>query len=242
MDGLKVEYDYLNGNQLSPILVVTQKETDTKSPQCTVNIIPSVAPNIFPPSKLHPLKNCVRPPQQQQSAVDPSKKPAFDPTPFYNSSLAADTSYFPYLALLHSSATACAAFTDACILGRVWLRQRGFSGTMSKGGFGHFEWAITMAFLLKGGGAKGHALLTSGYSNYQMFKAMIQFLASRDLTTSPLVLGTAESAKISGAAYPVIFDGEHGVNVLFKMTPWSYDLVSFAHGLSLAPDWLTYNS
>ena len=113
---------------------------------------------------------------------------------------------------------------------------------MSKGGFGHFEWAITMAFLLKGGGAKGHALLTNGYSNYQMFKAMIQFLASRNLTTNPLVLSTVETVKIPGAAYPVVFCGEYGVNVLFKMTSWSYDLVGFAHGLSFVLDWLTYNS
>ncbi|KAF8543045.1 Nrap protein [Trichophaea hybrida] len=223
LKGLKVEYGYMNGDELKPILVISRTEVDSESPQYTINIIPSMAPSVFPPGKLFPSKNCVRP--QQTTDAEATNKPAYEPTPFYNASLAADTTYFPYLALLHSSASTCAAFFDACILGRVWLQQRSFRGLVSKGGFGHFEWAILMAFLLKGGGTKGHALLATGYSNYQMFKAMIQFLASRNLITTPLVLGTTENVKNAGAKCPVVFDGEHGVNVLFKMTPWSYDLL-----------------
>ena len=113
-------------------------------------------------------------------------------------------------------------------MGRVWLRQRGFGGAVSKGGFGHFEWALLMAFLIKGGGPKGHGLLATGYSNYQMFKAMLQFLASRNLAVDPLVFGTKENVKRVGAKVPVVFDGEHGVNLLFKMTSWSYSLVGFS--------------
>jgi U3 small nucleolar RNA-associated protein 22 len=231
LKGLKVEYDYINGNQLKPILVISRTEVNSESPQCIVNIIPSVPPNVFPPARLYPLKNCVRP--QQTTPTEAADKPTYKPTPFYNASLAADTTYFPYLALLHSSASTCAAFTNACVLGRVWLQQRGFGGLVSKGGFGHFEWAILMAFLLEGGGSKGHALLATGYSNYQMFKAMLQFLAERDLVGTPLVLRTTENVKNSASKFPAVFDGKYGVNVLFKMTPWSYDLVSFAHEPSL---------
>lgn len=183
---------------------------------------------MFPTGKLFPLKNCVRP---QQAAEE---KQVLEPTPYYNASLAADTTYFPYLALLHSSSSKATAFKDACIMGRVWLRQRGFGGAVSKGGFGHFEWALLMAFLIKGGGPKGHGLLATGYSNYQMFKAMLQFLASRNLSVDPLVFGTSENVKRLGAKVPVVFDGEHGVNLLFKMTSWSYGLVGFfGHCMSL---------
>lgn len=194
-------------------------ETDAKAQKCSINIIPSAPPGIFPTGKLFPLKNCVRPQQVTEEKKD------LEPTPYYNASLAADSTYFPYLALLHSSASTATAFKDACIMGRVWLRQRGFGGAVSKGGFGHFEWALMMAFLLKGGGPKGHGLLATGYSNYQMFKAMLQFLASRNLAIDPLVFGTKENVKRLGAKVPVVFDGEHGVNILFKMTSWSYNLV-----------------
>lgn len=107
----------------------------------------------------------------------------------------------------------------------MWLRQRGFSGDFSKGGFGHFEWAILVAFLLKGGGSKGHAVVSPGYSNYQMFKAIIQFLATRDLVANPLIFNAGGEVKIKDSKAPLLFDGSNGLNVLFKMTPWSYKLV-----------------
>ncbi|KAI5855226.1 Nrap protein [Tricharina praecox] len=226
--GLKMEYSFMNGDQLKPILVVSpgsEAGSDAKSLKWSINIIPSAPSNIFPAGKLYPLKNCVRPQQAADAPAKATSAPVFDPTPVYNASLAADMTYFPYLALLHSSSSTCAAFTDACVLGRVWLRQRGFGGAVSKGGFGHFEWAVIMAFLLKGGGTKGHALLAAGYSNYQMFKAMLQFLAGRNLSIDPLVFGTTESVKKAGSKAPVLFDGERGVNVLYKMTPWSYEML-----------------
>ena len=226
---LKVEYSFMNGDQLKPILVMSPggaAESNTKSLRWSINIIPSAPANTFPAGKLYPLKNCVRQQQAFDAAAKVADVPDFDPTPVYNASLAADMAYFPYLALLHSSSLTCTAFKDACILGRVWLRQRGFGGAVSKGGFGHFEWAALMAFLLNGGGTKGHALLATGYSNYQMFKAMLQFLSGRNLSIDPLVFGTAESVKKAGSKVPVFFDGERGVNVLFKMTPWSYGMVS----------------
>jgi U3 small nucleolar RNA-associated protein 22 len=155
--------------------------------------------------------------------VEDSTTTGLPATPAYNSSLLADTTYFIHLAQLHSSASDAPAFKDACILGRTWLRQRGFGSSISKGGFGHFEWAILMSLLLKGGGSKGHAILLKGYNNYQMFKATVQFLASRDLSVSPLVLeAQADGLKMEG---PVVFDGETALNVLFKMTPWGYKLV-----------------
>jgi U3 small nucleolar RNA-associated protein 22 len=214
---LKAEYDFLHGDQLKPILVISSNgegcALDLKGTKCIVNIIPSAPPGVFPVQKLFPLKNCVRP------TTDEAAK---DPTPFYNASMAAEATYSPYLALLHSSSEKCATFTEACILGRIWLRQRGFGSAVSSGGFGHFEWAVLQAFLLKGGGPKGHGLLAAGYSNYQMFKAMLQFLAARNLVVDPLVLGTSENVKIPGNRTPIVFDGEHAVNVLFKMTSWSY--------------------
>lgn len=148
----------------------------------------------------------------------------FLPTPEYNSSLLADTGYFTHLTQLHESASSAVAFKDACLLGRTWLKQRGFGSDISRGGFGHFEWAMLMSLILKGGGHRDSSVLASGYSNYQMFKAMLQFLASRDLIGNPLLFdsGKEELGDLNG---PVVFDGELGLNLLFKMTEWGYKLV-----------------
>lgn len=189
----------------------------------SIRLILATSRDTFATRKLLPSKNCIRP--IQASGGNSANAPKLDPTPLYNSSLLADTTYFTHLSQLHASSKACPAFKDTCILGRIWLRQRGFEGDISKGGFGHFEWAILVAFLLKGGGSRGYSIVSPRYSNYQMFKAIVQFLATRDLVSNPLVFNDGEVAMSKGPILPVLFDGSNGLNLLFKMTPWSYKLV-----------------
>ncbi|KAH0612567.1 uncharacterized protein H6S33_008947 [Morchella sextelata] len=224
---VKLTIDYINEDLLRPILVVSPSgngdELDFTASKCSIRLIPAASRDTFAINKLLPSKNCVR--VSQTLEVGGKKTPEPGPTTSYNSSLLADTTYFKHLSQLHSSSEDCASFKDACVLGRVWLHQRGFGGGISKGGFGHFEWAILMSFLLKGGDSKGHAILSQGYNNYQMFKAIIQFLATRDLVASPLIFNAGEEAKVKGSRLPLLFDGSNGLNLLFKMTPWSYKLL-----------------
>lgn len=209
---LELTYEYFQENPLLPVIVVSVQQGGDAH-KCSIRIIPSAPPKFFEARKLLPSKCCIRNSESERQLA----------TPFYNSSLAADTTYIPYLKLLHSSSTQCAAFSNASIVGRIWLRQRGFGGSISKGGFGPFEWAILMAFLLKTGGAKGQPYLMAGYSEYQMFKATLQFIATRNLSAKPLVVnGTDETVEAAG---PGVVDAEYGVNVLFKMMPWSYNAV-----------------
>ena len=127
--------------------------------------------------------------------------------------------------MVHSASKQSAGFKDSCILGRLWLRQRGFGSSISKGGLGHFEWATLTALLLKGGGPKGHSVLSPGYSSYQMFKAVLQFLSSTDLVSKPLVYEAPAEFQISKSGIPMFFDGPREQNILYKMTPWSYSLL-----------------
>ena len=80
------------------------------------------------------------------------------------------------------------------------------------------------ALLLKGGGPKGHSVLSSGYSSYQMFKAVVQFLSANDLANKPMVY-EASNLIISSSDFPMVYDGPRGQNLLYKMTPWSYSLL-----------------
>lgn len=110
------------------------------------------------------------------------------------------------------------------MLGRIWLRQRGFRGTISEGGFGHFEWAVLTALLLQGGGHKDQAVLSAGYSGYQLFKGVMQYLASCNLAANP-VLFQASGLPLLKAGIPTFYDSPRKHNVLFKMTAWSYAIL-----------------
>jgi U3 small nucleolar RNA-associated protein 22 len=168
---------------------------------------------------------------RQASQAGETETKAVLPTPFYNASVRSDCTVISHLKLVHGAATRCASFRDACILGRTWLRQRGYGSSLVLGGFGHFEWSTLMAILLEGGGPKGRPLLASGYDSYQMFKATLQFLATHDLVQSPL-LHQGEGMTLKRTSSPQVVDGSRGMNILFKMSPWSYRMVSETRHLS----------
>lgn len=212
-DDFKLRFEYMNGNSLHPILVVSTE------PTLEIRIVPAAPEDLFPEAKLRPWKNSIRP--KDNSENQPT---TLSPSPFYNASLKSDCNVEAYSKLLHSASKQASGFRDACILGRIWLRQRGFGSSISKGGFGHFEWAAVTALLLKGCGPKGHSVLSPGYSSYQMFKAVVQFLSTIDLASKPLVY-EASSFESSKSDMPIFFDGPRGQNILFKMTPWSYRLL-----------------
>ena len=157
---------------------------------------------------------------------DGEKVAGLPATPFYNASLSSDVNFVSYLRVLHSASKQSEGFKDAAILGRIWLRKRSLGGCISHGGFGNFEWACLMALLLKGGGPKGHSVLSPGYSSYQMFKAMLQFIAVGDFANKPFMYDTIDmDIATAKSDSPVFFDGPRGHNLLYKMTPWSYALL-----------------
>lgn len=224
-----LSYEYLNGNQLLPVLALivgntdedTSKTAKSKSSKAfseyRVRIIPSAPEGLFLRQKLLPSKNCVRSGSEEQKDT---------PTPFYNSTLWCETLYVPYLKVLRQAEKTCPAFRDASILGRVWLQQRGFGGPISSGGFGGFEWAILTALLLQGRGRKGTTALSASLSSTQLFKAIIQQLATFDLSKKPLILGfSSEGLDVSRDASPVILDAIRQHNIAFKMSPTSASML-----------------
>ncbi|KAI9847887.1 MAG: hypothetical protein M1838_000695 [Thelocarpon superellum] len=220
---VSMTFDGLHGNVLQPVLVLAPVE----NAKVKIRVLPIVRDGVFAPSKTAPWCNCVRP------AGPPSTDPSsLQPTPFYNASLRLDGAAIAYLKFLHSTASHCASYADACLLGRVWLRQRGLTSTMTGGGFGHFEWATLMALLLRGGGRHGRAVLSPGYSSYQLFKATLQLIATRDLTREPLVFQGGDHS-VPSTALPQVYDGPRGMNILFRMSRWSYDMLRHEAKVSL---------
>ncbi|POS88345.1 hypothetical protein EPUL_000021 [Erysiphe pulchra] len=209
-------FEYLHGNELHPILIV---KPTLLSSAYEIHIIPAVSGSLFSLSKLRPNRNSIR----SRKGDDPEPEKLL-PTPFYNSSLSSDCNIESYFKLLHATSKISKGFKDACLLGRIWLRQRGFDGSICGGGFGHFEWAVMCAILLKGGIPKDYLALSSGYSSFQMFRSFLQFLSKSDLANKPFVLDTIDIG-IQNSNIPVFYDSPREHNLLYKMSPWSYKLL-----------------
>ncbi|KAH8727059.1 Nrap protein [Phaeosphaeriaceae sp. PMI808] len=221
-DKFKLSFHYLNGNQLQPILVVRPSANgsadDFSNSKCQLQILVALPENTFPQNKLLPGSNCVRP----KGTEDEATNKTFAPTPFYNGSLLSDANVTGYLKLLHATASKADAFRDACILGRIWLKQRRLGSHTRQGGFGNFEFAALMALLLQPNAGVGLQALSPGYSSYQLFKATLQFLVRHDLSKKPFLLQASGVTIPRSEAAPIFFDGPRGQNILFKMTQWSY--------------------
>ncbi|KAF2429581.1 Nrap protein [Tothia fuscella] len=226
-----LHFDYLHGNRLLPVLVAEVKMNLAHSRRSfSIVILPAIAERLFPMEKLLPNKNCVRPNHMAGDSI-PSEK---EPTPFYNASLRANAFVTAYLKLQHDASRQCDAYKDTCVLGRIWLRQRGLTSRVEGGGFGNFEWAVTVALLLQSGGPNGKPAFSSGYSSYQLFKATLKYLASKDLSKIPQTLGGDPITFPRGQGVPVLFDGIRGLNLFFKMTAWSYRLLQHEARSSVA--------
>ena len=221
-----LEFSYQNDNPLQPTLIVNSKGEKSRGPHRSdirIRLLIAADANVFPAAKLYPAKNCIRTGKSSGSGEDVSK-PA---TPFYNASLRSECLSMSYLKFLHTASVNADTFPAACVLGSIWLQQRGFGSSLSGGGFGSFEWACTIALLMQQTEQNGKPILSKGYSHYQTFKATLQYLANRDLVSEPAILkpGAHSFPKITG---PMLFDGARGMNILFKMSESSYSALKCA--------------
>ncbi|CAX43492.1 nucleolar RNA-associated proteins, putative [Candida dubliniensis CD36] len=222
---IKVSYHFFNDDVLNPVLKIESIQTEnpedltfTKT-KIAINLIVAFPFGVFDSKKLLPDKNCIR----VQSDTE-----TLPPTPLYNSSVLSQTSYDYYLKYLYTTKKSADAFKDACVLGKLWLQQRGFNSSLNNGGFGHFEFAILMSALLNGGGLNGNKILLHGFSSYQLFKGTIKYLATMDLNEGYLSLSSligeniVSKYKSDGFNVPTIFDKNTKLNILWKMNKSSY--------------------
>ena len=212
---VNVRFGFQDGDGLRPLVIVQPGENNDMPARSQIRIITAVDDKLFPVARTLPSKNNIR----QGSSEKPEHEQS---TPFYNAALRSEATVALYHKYIYSASRKCEAFRDACVLGRTWLRQRGFGSSFQNGGFGGFEWTALMSLLFEGGGPNGKPILLPSYSSYQLFKAIIQFLAGRDLS-EPLLFFTSDVPLPPGG--PVLYDGKRGLNLLYKTMPWSYELL-----------------
>ncbi|KAI0397491.1 pre-rRNA processing protein utp22 [Xylariaceae sp. FL0594] len=238
---VQFSYTNLHGNTLLPILVARPQDRASDSVKggedksragkldYEIRVIPNAPEGFFPAAKLAANSSSIRKAGPEES------KESKTPTPYYNNTLKAESQFTSYLKLLHRTSSSCASFKDACILGRIWLQQRGFGGGAADGGFGHFHWAVLMALLLQSGGRKGEPVLSPSLHASQLFKATLQYLASTNLPKKPVILGqTSISPETMRQPGPVLYDSAREINILYNMTTWSAFMLNEHARLSLA--------
>lgn len=227
---IELEFDYHNGDKLTPCLIIRSKkdskeneELSFKQTKFSIKLLIGLPFGQFDSKKLLPDKNCIR---IQGMEIDD-----LPPTPLYNASILSSSTYVHYLKYLYTTKRSTEAFKDAACLAKLWLNQRGLSSHVEKGGFGHFEFVALMAALLEGGGDKGNKILLHGYSSYQLFKGTIKYLAEQDLSSNGYlsfssIIGEGKSHyKSAGFDTPTLFDKNTKINLLWKMTNSSYKLL-----------------
>ncbi|KAK9370816.1 Nrap protein [Lipomyces kononenkoae] len=228
----EMSYELLDGDHLRPVLrldsVKDGGEFDFHRAKCYIRIIPGIDHDMFSLTKISPARNCVRYNQDPAGSLNP--------TPYYNSSILSDTYYFGSTVFLHKAAKSCDRFKDAMKLGEIWLRQRGFDSSVAGGGFGPWEWGVLMATLLQGGGARGSRILSNGFSNYQLFKATLNYMASNDFTENPVNISKEPLAFDMGAfgGGPVLVNNDINLNVLYRMSVPSYRRLRHEASLTVA--------
>lgn len=236
-------YKYFNDDPLKPIIRVTsapgKSEYHFASSKFAIQILVALPPNAFEYKKLDADRNAIR----VQKAPNADESFVIPATPLYNHAILTDATYLPYNEFLHRTAADCAAFKDACLLGRLWLFQRGFSSAAAAGGFGHFEWAMTMAVLLNGTRSDTHTLM-KGYSSYQLFKGLLHLFATVDLVENEILFSVTEGQHSKFQKHhsqgPTITDRDFRLNVLANMTKSNYDMLR--HEAAVTCDMLSDNT
>ena len=213
-DDFEVLFTHLDDVDLLPILEIVPK--DAKLSKYTFRLLVGLPSQSVPREKTLPSKNCLK----QLAAAESTKQG--QPTPFYNSAISLASAIATQDSRIWDAVAQSSAFAEACRVGQLWLRQRGFSSSVQAGGFGASEWASMCALLLEKGGHHDRPLFSKQYSSLQFFKAMLQLLGGRDLLKQPMLLSVAAKLELGLPDVPMLYDGTTGVNVLYKMSPWSY--------------------
>ncbi|CAM0141445.1 unnamed protein product [Umbelopsis sp. WA50703] len=228
--GLKVktEFSLFNDDIRRPILILRpsgdKSETDFTRSKCVIRVLPTISSSVFPVQRLGPTRNNVRPKNHTEGGNLPS-------TPHYNASILQDTTYTSNLAFLYKHEKRCPALSEAIMLARVWLHQRGLASVeQGKGGFNTFIFAMIMCYLLEGGGSNGGKKLAHGFSSYQLLRGTIDFLSKHDFTKMPIFIGKSDNEEFTAQNFMshyeiAIVDASGTVNLAANISKASMQLV-----------------
>ncbi|KAJ2843696.1 U3 snoRNP protein, partial [Coemansia brasiliensis] len=228
-DAFDVDFDLLRSDTRLPVVVLRPKPDMRRLAKlnCSIRIIPTIAPDTLPLKRLAPSRNHIRFSFIARGASD-GEVDNLPPTPQYNAALVSDALLTTHITYLHETKDLCPEFARAAALLRIWHSQHTSSGRsvgsqqLMKSRVNGFILTMVLAWLVRSsnsGGVSG-ARLSATMSAHQLFKGTIEFLATHDFAASPVQFGNtmdiAEFAQ-SGAA---LVDPTASVNLLAGVVPW----------------------
>ena len=229
-DRVDMTFEEEDGNPNLPLLKIQPKiaGVDPSIPQSNVylRIVLFVSQQIFPAEKSLPNKNCVRASQSTESELS-------RPTPFYNGSLWNNVAIETDQQLRKQASQRFPGFPDACLLGGIWLQQRGFGNSLVEGGFGQGQWSTLLALLLNGHASESSPAFMPSFESHQLFQATLQWLARTDFLKRPLTLGDSIYRPEPSKFVPILFSTALNLNILYKMTVCSYETLRREASISI---------
>ncbi|KAJ4474430.1 Nrap protein [Lentinula aciculospora] len=245
--GFNVDVSYISTNDDPRLTKLVLKPRADGSPNdftklnAQIHIIPTLSStdSPIPLHRLSPAHANIRITPESYSSLntnlDNAEDPSKLPSPLYNTALL--TSLIPksYLLSVHAIQQSVPAFSDALALLRVWANQRGYGESGEKGvsvrgfdGKGPW-WAALLMYLVQGEeptsagkklGRQGNRKpLGKGLSSYQLFRAVLDFLAKHDFENKPVFVKTEGGHRYSPNEYlsthDIVFvDSSSAVNLL----------------------------
>ena len=123
-----VTFAHMHDVDLLPIVKVVSKYP--KLSKFTFRIFAALPSGSIPLEKTLPNRNCLRQLTSGGSAAEDQA------TPFYNSAISFAASVSTNDSRVRAAISSSPAFAETCRVSQLWLRQRGFSSSISSGGFG----------------------------------------------------------------------------------------------------------
>ncbi|TDH70104.1 hypothetical protein CCR75_009087 [Bremia lactucae] len=176
-----------------------------------IRIIPVIPMTVFKLTKLNPLRNNVK--LASNRTEDAMKECS---TPMYNNSILEDMRLRQHTRELYAVLQDAPQFAEACLLAKVWLRQRGFQKAIDS--LNGFLISMVLLYLYE----KKRVIAQT--SSDQMFKVLLQFLALHKLESEPLqflpeneggVVLTTEGMQAFRRSFDVVFLDSSGRFNLF---------------------------
>ncbi|GMF32639.1 unnamed protein product [Phytophthora lilii] len=154
-----------------------------KATKVRVRLIPVVTTELFKLAKLAPSRNNVK---HEPNMTEEEMKQCS--TPMYNNSILEDMMMRQHTRELHAALKEAPQFAEACILAKVWLRQRGFHKAMDS--VNDFLVSMLLLYLYQ------KKRINSQTPSDQMFKVLVQFIAVHKLEDEPLQFPPAEGGVV----------------------------------------------
>ncbi|CAH0474133.1 unnamed protein product [Peronospora belbahrii] len=190
------------------------RESSLKGIQVCLRIIPVVTTDLFKLAKLAPSRNNIKhePNMTEQEMKECS-------TPIYNNSILEDMLVRQHTRELHAVLKEAPQFGEACILSKVWLKQRGFHKAMDS--INGFLVSMLLLYLYR------IKRISAQTPSDQMFKVLMQYIAMHTLENDPLqfpptedgVVLTNEGMQIFRKSYDLVFlDSSGRLNLFGRVT------------------------